>query len=184
MIQKSIAGNRYCLNMVINGTQYGDIATSANKDSVSTTRGYRQMKQRIEAFTDPGGKSGYKVQSVKRDPGTEFLGEMKSAMAEDNIIDVAGEVNRHTENAIVENRHRILQNMSATMSITAFEGEHEQSEELTTAAWDEVQATASQLMNHTCITETQKRAGVTAAEEQSCAQATRWPGTGLWVRGH
>jgi hypothetical protein len=167
MIQKSIAGNRYCLNMVINGTQYGDIATSANKDSVSTTRGYRQMKQRIEAFTDPGGKSGYKVQSVKRDPGTEFLGEMKSAMAEDNIIDVAGEVNRHTENAIVENRHRILQNMSATMSITAFEGEHEQSEELTTAAWDEVQATASQLMNHTCITETQKRAGVTAAEEQS-----------------
>ncbi len=61
------------------------------------------------------------------------------------------------------------------LSIQAFEGDHDQVEELTVRCWDEAGRAATNLCNHSSITAGQKEAGITAAEEQSqmrvCSEA-------------
>lgn len=167
MINKSAAGHRYASDLIIHGTGYGEYVTARNKDSITNASSFAKMKRWIEAFTDPGAKEGYKIQTVRHDPGSEFLGATRKLMADWNMVDAQGEVDRHTDGALIENRHQIIQHMGAAMSLTAFEGNHECLEELTIQAWDEIGSTASQLLNHSAITDHQKRAGITAAEEQS-----------------
>ncbi len=120
------------------------------------------MKARIEAATDPGGIKGYKIQTLRHDPGTEFQGATKQLIQEHNLIDRQGEVDRHTDSAIIENRHKMIQHMGAAMSLTAFEGEHECYEELTIQSWDEIGKTASDLLNHSSITAHQRKLNITA----------------------
>jgi hypothetical protein len=167
MIHHSAAGNRYASDIIIHGTNYGEYEAGKHKDSITNAKSFTAMKARIEALTDPGGKTGYKIQAVKHDPGSEFLGATKQLFAEWNVVNQTGEVDRHTDGALIENRHQILQHMGSAMSLTAFEGDHDCFDELTIQSWDEIGSTASQLLNHSQISDHQKNVGITAAEEQS-----------------
>jgi len=162
----SATGHRYEHNLIIHGSQYGDNVTSRHKDSITTSKAFTEMKSRIEAFTDPGGSQGFKIQAVRHDPGSEFNGAAKSVFQAANLINCEGEVDRHSDGALIENRNRILQHMATAMSLTAFEGEHSGYEQLAVEAWDEVVKTASDLLVHSQITSHQKEMGMTAAEEQ------------------
>ena len=57
-------------------------------------------------MTDPGGKAGYKIQRIGRDPGSEYLGEFLDVAAEHNIPRETGAVNIHENQSIQENRHK------------------------------------------------------------------------------
>ena len=167
MIHASQSGKRYMHNLIVVGSQYGEARTSRNKDSVSTARAFKDMKCRLEALTDPGGIEGYRVQCIHHDPGSEFSGAMKTEIQADSLVDEKGEVDRHTDGALIENRNKMIQRTATALSIQAFAGVHRDFDALTIAAWDEVAETASELLNHSCITSKQKELKMTAIEEQT-----------------
>ena len=167
MIHASQSGKRYLHNLIVVGTQYGDARAGRNKDSVSTAKAFRDMKCRLEALTDPGGIEGYKIQCIHHDPGSEFCGAMKTEIQASSLVDEKGEVDRHTDGALVENRNKMIQQTATALSIQAFAGAHSDFDVLTIEAWDEVAETASELLNHSCITSKQKELGMTAIEEQT-----------------
>ena len=137
MVHMSQSGKRYLHNLIVVGTQYGEARSSKNKDSISTARAFRDMKCRLEAMTDPGGIDGYKVQCIHHDPGSEFNGAMKTEIHMDSIVDEKGEVDRHTDGALIENRNKMIQRTATALSIQAFAGAHGDFDDLTIAAWDD-----------------------------------------------
>jgi len=167
MVHASISGKRYLHNLIVVGTQYGEARASRNKDSVSTARAFRDMKSRLEATTDPGGIDGYRVQCIHHDPGSEFSGAMKTEIQANCLVDEKGEVDRHTDGALIENRNKMIQRTATALSIQAFHGAHRDFDKLTIEAWDEIAETASELLNHSSITSKQKELGMTAIEEQT-----------------
>jgi ABC-type transporter Mla MlaB component len=53
---------------------------------------------------------------------------------DENVFDFVGETDRHTHTSLAENRQRMLPRTATAMSLTAFQGDHDQYEELATAA--------------------------------------------------
>ena len=165
MSKPAVSGSKYATQLVMYGSLYGQLMPGKHNDSVSTARRFRLAKSRIESITDPGGK--WKIEALRHDPGTEFEGAMRTEREINNIFDFKGATDRHTSAHLAENRNRIVQRLSAAVSLTAFDGEHDQTEELTVLAWDEIAIAASECANHSSITADQRASGQTAIEEQS-----------------
>ena len=108
-----------------------------------------------------------RIEALRHDPGSEFEGAMRNEREKDNIFDFKGQIDRHTSAHLAENRNRITQRNSAAVSLTAFDGDHDQCKELTNAVWDEIGRASSNCANHSAITADQRSKGQTAIEEQS-----------------
>ena len=165
MVCASVNGNRYFTTAVLRGSQLGQIQAGASKDAISTARRWRKMKTWFEVISDPGGTQ--KIQVMQRDPGTEFQGAVTNEREAENVFDFVGEKDRHTHASLAENRQRMLLRTATAMSLTAFQGDHDQYEELATAAWCESIRAANAVTNHHPITAEQHKAGLSAIEEQS-----------------
>jgi hypothetical protein len=155
-------GTTIDLNCVLVKTLFGKVRSLASKTSASMALAWRRIKNKMESITDPGGKLNFRVQRVHSDPGTEFLGGFEEELAADNIVITKGEVNRHTDNCIVEGRNKRVQILAAAMSITAC-----MNEEIAISLRGESMTWASEMLNHIPTTPAQKEAGITPYEEQS-----------------
>ena len=156
-------GDRYNVTMVVNKSRLGMSAGQARKDSATTTKTITSTIAYIEAKTDPGNKRKYKIECLAHDPGPEFAGALPEALAAAKIVDRCGEVDRHQDNAVVENRNKRLQNIATAMAITAMgQNVDTYSEE----AGCQLIRYANHIINHTCISEEQKLAKQTAYQEQ------------------
>ena len=157
------AGNRYNFNNVILKTRVGFTKGLPNKTAVNVAKAWKKLKAHIEAKTDPGGKKGYKIQVYTHDPGPEFEGAMRDELATDKVINRVGEVDRHSDGSIVENRNKQLQINACAMAITAM---GENVDQYWQQAGCELISWCNELYNHTSITKNQKEQGKTAHQEQ------------------
>jgi len=110
MLTNDCNGDRYNVTMVIQRTGLGMSVGQARKDATTTGRTLAKTTDYIQAKTDPGDKTGYKIEQVAHDPGPEFKGACQDEMGRRKIVRREGEVDRHCDNALVENRNQRLQN--------------------------------------------------------------------------
>ena len=112
-------GNRYTLNGVVIDSRLGLCSGEPRKDSATTAKTWAKQKAWLESKTDPGGKLGYKVTEVQHDPGSEFMGAFQEEVLAAQLVRTVGEVDRHTDNAIVERLNQSLQRSGTAMILTA-----------------------------------------------------------------
>jgi len=163
MKEKDCAGNRYPFNTVMLQSRLGMSEGLKNKSSIEVTKAFTKMKAWVEAKTDPGDKTGYKIQVFSHDPGTEFQGAMQEELAKHKIMNRIGEVDRHTDNSVVENRNKRVGVISTAIAITAM---GENIEKYAPKVGCELAKWATDVVNHTSITKEQKESGKTAWQEQ------------------
>ena len=147
------AGNQWNLTMLMNKSALGMCQGTARQDSATAAKIIGKTIDYIEAKTDPGNKEGYKIQCCHKDPGSQFKGAVTEMLAERKIINSTGETDRHTDNAMVENRNQRLQNIASAMQVTAM---GENVEVYSGDAGCETVKWASHCINHTEITSKQK----------------------------
>lgn len=133
------------------------------KQSSVVAAAWKKMKASVEAKTDPGGKQEYKIEMVRTDPGSEFKGTMTQALEEAQVIHSVGEVDRHADGAVVENRNGKLQEVGTAIAVTACGDNLPLYDQLMQG---DIIEWANELMNHTEITKHQKEEGITAWQEQ------------------
>ena len=92
---------------------------------------------------------------------------MRNQREINKIFDFKGPLEKHTAAHLAENRNRIIQRTAAAASSSAFHGDHDEADEPTNLAWDELGIVGSECANHRCITACQRAKGRTAIEEQS-----------------
>ena len=155
-------GQRYGLNVVVVNNSYGQIVLTANKDAASSAATWGKCKARIESNADPGARNNYKIERRYTDPGKEFEGASRKACEKDKVRVTLGMVNEHTSGALVENRNKMLQRTGTALSATALSDES-----MHGALHGEAARHASELMNHSAITTSQKHAKITAYEEHT-----------------
>ena len=117
--QPDCAGNRYNFTNVVLNSRLGMSKGLPNKSSVTVAKAWKKLKSSVEAKTDPGNNTGYKIQLITHDPGTEFEGAMREELAAEKVVNRIGEVDRHTDNSIVEIRNKMIANKASTIAITA-----------------------------------------------------------------
>lgn len=113
------AENRYNFNSVMLRTRFGLSEGLPRKTSALVAKAFNKMKRYIESKTDPGDKEKYRVQQFSCDPGTEFQGAMAEQLGQQKVLIRIGEVDRHTDQAVVENRNGKLEEMASCMAATA-----------------------------------------------------------------
>jgi hypothetical protein len=163
MLTNDCNGDRYNVTTVIQKSGLGMSFGQARKDAITTGKTLAKAIDYIQAKTDPGDKTGYKIQQIAHDPGMEFKGACQDEMARRKIVRREGEVDRHADNALVENRNQRLQNTATAMAITAMgDNVAVYSEEAGCQAirW------ANHCINHAPITKEQRASGKTAYQEQ------------------
>ena len=172
-------GDRYLINGVVKGTGFGICKGQPNKDSSNTSKTVADMISFIESRTDPGNKTGYKIQRVHTDPGSEYRAAFKEEMERRKILFTIGEVDRHTDNAVIENRNQRVVNVSTAMFLKAV---GENFELYSPMVGCEVAKWANHCINHTFITPMQKEQRQTAYQEQfNDRDATLFSTSGIQV---
>ena len=117
----------------------------------------------VQSKTDPGNKTNYKIEQVAHDPGSEFKGACQEELATRKIVRREGEVDRHQDNAVAENRNQKLQNIGTAIAIQAM---GDNVEEYSEEAGCQVIRWSNHCINHSCITKEQKVSGKTAYQTQ------------------
>ena len=163
MLHPDANDRQMCFDLAIMGTKYGKAKMLNNRSSASTAKAWTTTKAFIESHTDPGGKSGYKITACRHDPGSEFNGAFKSTLAKDNVIDDKGEVDRHSDGGCVEARNKRIQRVATAIAIQCC-GENIDLYNHCIAG--EAIEWASEIVNHTMITQQQKNQGMTAHQDQ------------------
>ena len=172
-------GDRYLINGVVKGTGFGICKGQPNKDSSNTSKTVADMISFIESRTDPGNKTGYKIQRVHTDPGSEYRAAFREEMERRKILFTIGEVDRHTDNAVIENRNQRVVNVSTAMFLKAV---GENFELYSPMVGCEVAKWANHCINHTFITPMQKEQRQTAYQEQfNDRDATLFSTSGIQV---
>ena len=87
---------------------YAKLTMLKTKAASAMAKAWSKAKGHIESLSDPGGIHHYKIQRVGRDPGKEFKAEFGDSLMDDNIPLEEGAVDRHTDQSIQENRHKML----------------------------------------------------------------------------
>ena len=158
-----INGDRYVLDAVVQGTSFGDVELMKRKATSVSVKHFAKIKNRIEAATSPGKPEEYQLQRVHRDQGSEFEGAMKQYIDDHNMINSWTERDRHTGNALVEQRNKALAMTGAAINHGAVDTDNGyirllQGESI---RW------ANQIINNTPITKHQIETQTTAFTEQT-----------------
>ena len=111
-----VNGDRYALDAVVQSTSYGEVELMKRKATSVTVKHFAKIKNRIEAITSPGRPEDYQIGRVHRDQGSEFEGAMKQYIDEHNMINSWSERDRHTANALVEQRNKTLAVVGAAIN--------------------------------------------------------------------
>ena len=156
-------GDRYVLDAVVQATSYGDVELMKRKASSVTVKHFAKIKNRIEALTAPGRSGDYQIERVHRDQGSEFEGAMKQYMDENNMINSWSEADRHTTNALVEQRNKALAMTGAAIihGAVATDDGYVKLLQGESIRW------ANQIINNTPITKHQIDCNITAHDEQA-----------------
>ena len=149
-----------------------------DKTSITTAKKWRQQKNRIEAQTDPGNKTGWKIECCAMDPGPEFKGAMDDEMAQAKLVVRRGETDRHTDQALVENLNQRVQYGAAAMAQTAMGDNVELYAPMVGALAVEW---ATELVNFTAVTKEQKEQKVTAHQQQFNCEETLYNAFGIEI---
>ena len=157
------AGNQWNLTMLMNNSALGMCQGTARQDSATAAKVIAKTINYIEAKTDPGNKTGYKIECCHKDPGSQFKGAVTEMLAEKKIVNSTGETDRHTDNAKVENRNQRLQNIASAMQVTAM---GENVDMYSEAVGCETVKWANHCINHSEITPLQKEEKKTAYQDQ------------------
>jgi len=155
-------GHDRAFHAVVYPEMVGAVHPSATKSAPATATRYLKAKRWIESQADPGDKQGYKIQRHHHDPGSEFRGETRAAMGEDNVQDTESGTDIH--NTYIENANQLLQ---CTQAASCYSGISNQPnyDDLCQRICGESAKAARQALNHSQITQVQKDTGVTAIEQ-------------------
>ena len=158
-----INGDRYVLDAVVQSTSYGEVELMKRKAPSVTVKHFAKIKNRIEANTAPGRPEEYQIGRVHRDQGSEFEGAMKQYIDEHNMINSWSEADRHTANALVEQRNKALAMTGAAINhgAVATDDEYIRLLQGESIRW------ANQIINNSPITQHQIETKTTAHSDQT-----------------
>ena len=171
-------GDRYNFNAVVVKTRLGKSGGMPRKESAGVMKLLARFKAWIEAKTDPGDKEKYRIQRFTHDPGSEFEGAVRKGLADLKVQNSLGEVDRHTDNSVVENRNGRLQNVATAMAVTAM---GDNVEIYAPQAGCQLIMWANELINHTMISDLQKKEMITAHQEQYNTKETLHEAYGIQI---
>ena len=121
------------------------------------------MVANINALSAPGKSQEYSIGKVHHDQGTEFEGATRQYLDDMQIINERTETDRHTANAIVEQRNKSLAITAACNNFIALGA----NDSIIAVLHGEGIRWSCQLINNSSITQHQKENNITAYHEQT-----------------
>ena len=96
------------LDAVVQATSYGEVELMKKKASSTTVKHFAKIKNRISAVTAHRWPDAYRIARVHRHQLSDFDRATRQYIEENNMINSWSEADRHTANAIIEQRNKAL----------------------------------------------------------------------------